>query len=635
VAYASFSAGGYFAGTTAVAAVVVAVVLVLRLTLAERPFAGLSGPVAVAAGAMAAFALWTLASAGWSHAPARAMLEFDRVLLYLLVLVLCGSFERSSENVRWLVRGLAAGAIVVCTAALASRLLPDIVHTSPSVMNERLGWPLTYWNALGLLAVLGGMLCIGLTCDEREPAVGRVLAAAGTPILAATLMLTFSRGGFAAGFIGLVTFCVCARPRAVVTGLPAVLPAMLIAAGQAYRSDQLQRADPWVPAGVAEGHSLALVVIACVIGAAVVRAATLPVDRRLVAMRPHPRLQLALRTGAAVMVLVAAAVAVGPLDAPARAERQYHRFLDGTVVQDRGGLPRDRLSDPGNNGRLKAWRASMDAYHAQPFHGHGAGTWQHIWTERRTTPFTMTDGHSLYVEVLAELGWVGFVLVAAAILAILVALASRVRGTDRTLQAALLAAGLAWAAHAGFDWDWEMPAVTLGFFAIGGIALAAAVPAERVPGRTLRVIGAIGLLVVAVTPARVAVSQAHLRDSVAAFKRHDCGTAIRSALSSSSAVSARPEPFEILAYCDARLGRPELGEQMMRAAIRRDPENWELWYGLAVVRASGGRDPRPAARHARRLDRHGYMTNDLVALFHTDKPTKWRRRAQDARLPVR
>jgi O-Antigen ligase len=634
VAYTSFSAGGYFAGTTAVAAVVVAVVLVLRLTLAERPFAGLSGPVAVAAGALAAFALWTLASAGWSHAPARAMLEFDRVLLYLLVLVLCGSFERTSENVRWLVRGLAAGAVLVCAAALASRLLPDIINTSPGVMNERLGWPLTYWNSLGLLAVLGGMLCLGLTCDEREPAVGRVLAAAGLPLASAALMLTFSRGGFAVGFIGLVTFCIFARPRAVLTGLPSVLPAMLVAAGQAYRSDELQRADPFGPAAVAEGHSLAIVVVACVIAAAVLRAATLPVDRRLVAMRPHPRLQLALRTCAAVLVVATAAVAIGPLDAPARAERQYQRFLDGTVVQDRGEI-RDRLGDPGNNGRLKAWRVSMDAYHAQPFHGHGAGTWQHLWTEHRTTPFTMTDGHSLYVEVLAELGWVGLVLVVAAILAILVALAARVRGADRTLQAGLLAAGLAWVAHAGFDWDWEMPAVTLGFFAIGGLALASWTPSKRTPGRTLRVIGAIGLLVVAVTPARVAVSQAHLRDSVDAFKRHDCTSAIDSAIGSSSALGARPEPFEILAYCDARLGRSELGERMMRAAIRRDPESWELWYGLAVVRASGGRDPRPAARHALRLDRQGHMTTELVALFRTDKPRKWRRRALSARLPVR
>jgi hypothetical protein len=133
----------------------------------------------------------------------------------------------------------------------------------------------------------------------------------------------------------------------------------------------------------------------------------------------------------------------------------------------------------------------------------------------------------------------------------------------------------------------------------------------------------------------VTVSQNRLNASVSAFKRGDCGKAIDAALGSNSALGVRPEPFEILAYCDARLGRSELGERMMRAAIRRDPESWELWYGLAVVRASGGRDPRPAARHALRLDPEGHMTTELVALFRTDKPKKWRRRALSARLPVR
>ena len=37
------------------------------------------------------FGRWTLASATWSDAPARALSEFDRTLLYGLVLVLTGS----------------------------------------------------------------------------------------------------------------------------------------------------------------------------------------------------------------------------------------------------------------------------------------------------------------------------------------------------------------------------------------------------------------------------------------------------------------------------------------------------------------------------------------------------------------
>jgi len=630
--YTAFSAGGYFAGTTAVAAVLVAVVLAVHLTVAERPFAGLSGPLAVAVGALGLLATWTLVSASWSHAPAHALLEFDRVLLYLLVLVLCGSQARTPENVRWVVRGLAGAAVLVCVAALASRLLPDVVHTSTTVVNERLGWPLTYWNSLGLIAVFGGLLCLGLASDEREPAASRVLAASGLPLASAALMLTFSRGSFAAGAIGLLTFAFLARPRAVLIALPALLPAMAVAAAQAYYSDLVQRADPTGPASVAQGHELALVVAACVLWAAAMRAATLRLERRAARVRARPRVRLALRLSAAVLV-AAAVVAIGPLDVTARAQHQYHRFVGGAAVQHQGDV-RARLSDPGNNGRLKAWRTSLDAFADGPLHGFGAGTWQHLWAERRTTSFTMIDGHSLYLEMLAELGCVGFALLGAALVAMLTALASRVRGPDRTLHAGVLAAGLVWMLHAGLDWDWEVPAVTLGFFAIGGIALAAREPSNWGRGRTLRLIGAVALLVLAATPARVAVSQAGLRESIDAFKRGDCGTAIDRALASSAAVGARPEPFEILAYCDARLARYELAESMMRAAIRRDPRSWELSYGLAVVRAAGGRDPRPASRRALRLNPRGQLTRRAIQLFATRDQDEWRRRALRARLPV-
>jgi hypothetical protein len=633
LAYTAFSAGGYFAGTTAVAAVVVAVVLALRVTLAERPFAGLSAPLAAAAGALGLLAAWTLVSASWSHAPARALIEFDRALLYLLVLVLCGSYARTTQNVRWIVRGLAAAAVLVCVAALASRLLPDVIHTSPTVVNERLGWPLTYWNALGLVAVFGAMLCLGLASDRREPASSRILAAGGLPVASAVLMLTFSRGGFVAGAVGLTAFVVLARPRAVLPALTSVLPAMAVSAGQAYRSDLVQRADPTGPASLAQGHELALVVAACVLAAAGMRAVTLRLERRMAPAEARPRVRRALRLGTAVLVAAAVVVAIGPLDVTARAERQYHRFVDGAVVDHRGDV-RSRLADPGNNGRLGGWRASLDAFADEPLHGSGAGTWQHLWAERRSTSFTMIDGHSLYLETLAELGWVGLALVGMTLAAILAALAARVRGPDRTLHAGLLAACLAWTLHAGLDWDWEMPAATLGVFAIAGIALAGSNPSSFGRGRTLRLIAAVALLILAVTPARVAISQAHLRASAGAFEQGDCGTAIDRALASSAAVGVRPEPFELLAYCDARLGRYELAERMMRAAIRRDPRSWELEYGLAVVRAAGGRDPRPAVRRALRLNPLGRLPREAARLFATHDPDTWKRRALRARLPV-
>ncbi len=132
---------------------------------------------------------------------------------------------------------------------------------------------------------------------------------------------------------------------------------------------------------------------------------------------------------------------------------------------------------------------------------------------------------------------------------------------------------------------WELPSVTVWLFAAGGIALARppGVPDTRLvaPPRLARVIAAIVVLALAVTPVLNALADARLRDSVAAFKVGDCQTAIDQALSATSALGARPEPYAILAFCDVRIGKLELADRMIRNAVDRDPGNWVYHYGLA------------------------------------------------------
>src|SRR6266496_2645574 len=81
--YLSFNAGGFFPNTDAFVAILLAGVLIARILLAAEPFAGFSRPLAIAAGTFALYAGWTLLSAAWSDAPGRALVEFDRALLYL------------------------------------------------------------------------------------------------------------------------------------------------------------------------------------------------------------------------------------------------------------------------------------------------------------------------------------------------------------------------------------------------------------------------------------------------------------------------------------------------------------------------------------------------------------------------
>src|ERR671920_100848 len=129
--YLGFDGGGYFPPATGVACAALALALVLRLTLADRPLEGFGLGAALVTGALGLFAVWSLVSTAWSDAPARAVAEFDRALLYMLT--------------------------------------------------------------LALLATLPIVFATHLACSAREHIAARVTAAAVLPLLAATLFFTFSR----------------------------------------------------------------------------------------------------------------------------------------------------------------------------------------------------------------------------------------------------------------------------------------------------------------------------------------------------------------------------------------------------------------------------------------------------------
>jgi Flp pilus assembly protein TadD len=133
----------------------------------------------------------------------------------------------------------------------------------------------------------------------------------------------------------------------------------------------------------------------------------------------------------------------------------------------------------------------------------------------------------------------------------------------------------------------------------------------------------------------MALSQAHLNSAVSAFERRDCRHAVGEALAANSALSARPEPFEVLGYCDARLGRPRLGVTMFESAVRRDPDNWELHYGLALTRAAAGLDPRPEARRTLKLNPREPRARRALAGFRHGHRAAWRRQAARSPIPIR
>jgi O-antigen ligase len=605
VVYFGFNGGGYFPGADAFVAVVLALVLAMRLWFASEPLAGFGPLAAVCGSLLLLYGVWTAVSSAWSDAPGRALVETDRVLLYLLALLLFATVIRETDRMRLMVRGLAAGAVFVCVIGLITRVAPDVWPIAPDLQQGRLSYPLTYWNAFGLLAAIGLVLCLHLTSSEHEPRVVRILGASAMPVLGAALFFTFSRGAMLVAVLGLVAYALLGRPRGLIGGLLAGGPTTALAIVSAYGANLLASDNPTTDAAASQGHDVALTVVLCALGAAVIRFACLPLDSALARLHLPERQRRWVPAAAWALGAALVAVVFFAARGPDRVSDNYDRFVNGNAVVQTGDL-RARLGDPGNNRRIDQWKVAMKGYREDRFRGLGAGTYEHQWNLRRPATFAILDAHSLYAEVLSELGLMGLVLLVAALALILVALARGIwRARDRYVYAALLAAMLAWLVRAGLDWDWEMPAVTIWLFCAGGAALAMSSRSRRRPlrpGPLPRLLLALACLAVALVPAAVAVSQHRIEEAEAALERGDCAKARSEAQSAVDLIDFRPEPRQVLAYCAARGGDLAKALSEAREAVRLDPDDWHYRYDVALVLTASGRDGTAEARTVARLN---------------------------------
>ncbi len=138
---------------------------------------------------------------------------------------------------------------------------------------------------------------------------------------------------------------------------------------------------------------------------------------------------------------------------------------------------------PAMGDRPSYWRVALEDAGMHPLLGSGAGSFDDVWIANRPIPANVRDAHSLYLEVLAELGPVGLGLLLALLAAPLV---GAVRARREPLVAAAAAGYAVYLVHAGLDWDWEYPVVTLAGLACGAGLLIAARGASDLPGTWTR-----------------------------------------------------------------------------------------------------------------------------------------------------
>ncbi len=103
--------------------------------------------------------------------------------------------------------------------------------------------------------------------------------------------------------------------------------------------------------------------------------------------------------------------------------------------------------------RYEYWRVAAREFAHHPLIGGGASSFRVEWLKHRTIDESVHDAHELYLETAAELGLVGLAALAVFLFGIV--------GLARNGPPLIAAALVTYAVHAGLDWDWEMPALTL------------------------------------------------------------------------------------------------------------------------------------------------------------------------------
>jgi O-antigen ligase len=119
-----------------------------------------------------------------------------------------------------------------------------------------------------------------------------------------------------------------------------------------------------------------------------------------------------------------------------------------------GSLADDEAARAGGNHRPWYWHVAWQQAADFPVAGRGAGTFELAWLEEQPIPESVLDAHSLYLETLAELGVIGLGL-------LLLALTPPLLAAFRGPNAAAAGGYVAFLVHAGVEWDWEMPVVTV------------------------------------------------------------------------------------------------------------------------------------------------------------------------------
>jgi O-antigen ligase len=615
VSLLAYNGGTYGHVDRGIVAIALLWTTILLVALGVWPTARVPYVAVVVTGLFAAFAAWVLLSTVWAPSAEDALTEFNRVSLYLTTLVLVVLASARGGAARWL-DGIALGIVFVLVVALVSRLfhgtfeLRGVPEFLPAARN-RLSFPVDYWNGLAILLALGVPLLLRIAVEAPRAAFRG--AALGTfPLMSAALFFTSSRGGVIVAVIGMVAFAAFGSRRMHVAGAATV--AVIAAAGATWIvAGRKTLANGPLESDVAatEGQAAAVLLALLAAGTGFAWA---------VASRVLPP-EISLRRGVRFALLAAAgltAVVVLAMLDPIRAFDTF-RQPPGAVAIAQADFAKAHLLSGGGSGRWQFWTAAGDQFREHPVSGAGAGSYESWWLEHASFPYFTRDAHSLFVEILGELGLVGFLFLASTFAAGIVAGARRLRESnagDRNATAAALAAFIGFLIGAAIDWMWELTITSLVGVTLLAVLVGPAtatprsrlVPARNRFGFAVAAIAAAWLLLAAqVAPL---LGEVQLRESQEAARRGDLPAAADAAGAARRLEPWAASPYLQLALIDEEVGDLGGATRWIDDAIARDTRDWRLWLVSARLHTKTGDVGR-----ARQALRRAAQLNPLSPLF--------------------
>jgi tetratricopeptide (TPR) repeat protein len=605
-------------------------------------------PMAVAGlAALAAFAAWSGVTVLWSVAPDQTWLELNRALTYALALGLAllvgGSQRRSAEL-------LANAALLVVLAvtvyALGQKLLPGL--QVPGLFNldqtefvPRLQEPFGYWNALGLFIAFGVPIGLAVVADKARAPRIRLAALAAMELMLLAVGLTYSRGALLAMACGLIVGIALsgARLRSLMW---LALAAVAMVAPLVVGLTDHALTNVSVSLGRREGAGLVLlaVLLTSLVALWFTGKRVMDVEGR-VPVSPQSSRRIGRLLAAAFGIAVVCGVVAISVSSRGLTGTVSHAVDSFTTTRVTSDYDPSRLLSVDSQNRLVWWKEAAGAFSDRPLVGWGAGSFPVLHLLYRQNSLRVQHSHSVPLQWLAETGIIGALLAIGGYVLLTGAGVKSVRskaGSERLVAAALLAAVVMYGVHALFDWDWDIPGVTLPALVFIGVlagdgrrGMARSERRRPADGTSRGKVmaygpGARAVALVAVAGALCAVALSGVVPSVAAGRasaavvtafgssgsaledaRSDAAEATRlDPLSDAGLLASATIAFHSRQYTQAR--------RYLLKAIKRDPNDVQAWQVLTVVEFGLGSAAGTlnAIEHVLALDPKGSEVNPFA-----------------------